>query len=73
MEERSAYNAVAAGSSPACPTSDRAVELSRLILQVCRSCAHLNKNTFVCDTRKGHCHSSRVRKWLGELEKIERS
>lgn len=49
----------------------RLQELTRKIIQVCSGCAHLKwRGGPTCDRKKSECHSSRVRKWLKELEEI---
>ena len=49
------------------------VELTRRVLQVCTSCPHAKwqGRTMTCDRKKSQYHSSRVRKWLDEIERLE--
>jgi hypothetical protein len=48
-------------------------ELQRKIFQVCAVCPHAKWATgrFECDRKRSQCHSVRVRRWLGEIKKLE--
>jgi hypothetical protein len=53
---------------------DEKNELIRKIVQVCASCGHFKGQgkAAECDRKKSLCHSKRVRRWLGKIEKIDK-
>lgn len=48
-------------------------ELGNKIVAVCMRCPHSRfvVGRFECTVKRAHCHSSRVRRWLGEIKKLE--
>lgn len=48
-------------------------ELENKIVTVCMSCKHSRfvGGHFECDRKRSECHSSRVRRWLSEIKKLE--
>jgi len=52
---------------------DRIRELENKIVAVCMRCPHVKWYTgfFECRVDRRHCHSSRVRRWQAEIEKLE--
>lgn len=48
-------------------------ELTRRIMAVCTGCGHFKWEGYkgFCNRKSTPCHSSRVRRWLAELEKLE--
>jgi len=49
-------------------------ELTARIAAVCMTCPHVRFATgrFECDRKKSECHSGRVRKWLAEINALEK-
>ena len=55
-------------------SQERKQEIGMKILAVCGQCPH-GKWLFsklICDRKKSQCHSKRVRKWLNELETLQK-
>ena len=52
---------------------DRISELEGKIVAVCMRCPHSRfvVGRFECTVKRSHCHSKRVRRWLGEIKKLE--
>lgn len=50
----------------------RAEELERQIAQVCVRCPRMRQRDFTCDRSRGGCTSKRVKRWLRELEAVEK-
>lgn len=53
---------------------DERNELIRKILQVCGACSHGQGKGrgLICDRKRSQCHSKQVRKWLKEIERLEK-
>jgi len=53
---------------------ERIQELQNKIVTVCLQCPHAKRagaGRFECDRKRSHCHSSRVRRWLDEIKRLE--
>jgi len=52
---------------------ERIRELEREIATVCKRCPHSKWliGRFQCTVGRHHCHSSRVRRWLGKIKRLE--
>jgi hypothetical protein len=50
----------------------RAEELERLIARVCVRCPRMRQRTLSCDRSRGACNSKRVKRWLREVEAVEK-
>ena len=52
---------------------ERIRELEGKVVVVCMACPHARFVTgrFECDRKRSQCHSVRVRRWLGEIKKLE--
>lgn len=55
------------------PGAARAQELEHKIAQVCVRCPRMRQRTLVCDRSRGGCTSRRVKRWLRELEELEKA
>ena len=51
----------------------RIKELEGKIVAVCMTCGHSHfvAGRFECDRKRSHCHSSRVRRQLAEIKRLE--
>lgn len=51
----------------------RIKELEGKIVAVCIQCDHMKRisGNFICSVKRSHCHSVRVRRWLGEIKRLE--
>ena len=52
---------------------ERIRELEGMIAGVCVKCPHVRFVTgrFECKVSRRHCHSSKVRRWLDEIKRLE--
>lgn len=52
---------------------ERISELEGKIVAVCAQCPHAKfvGGRFECDRKRSQCHSSRVRRWLDEIKRLE--
>ena len=46
-------------------------ELVRKVIQACAVCRH-GRATMVCRRNLSQCHNSKVRKWLKQIEQIQK-
>ena len=55
-------------------TQQKINELTLKVAQVCAGCPHMKfTGRMECDRKKSQCHSKRVRVWLAEIERLEKT
>jgi len=55
-------------------TRQKINELTLKVAQVCAGCPHMKfTGRMECDRKKSQCHSKRVRVWLAEIERLEKT